>query len=154
VSHHIPHYNPTKHTEKTTTAFTPHSLQNYSTNPSSPSSLSLPWPLASPPPQPHQPLAKTKTQAVPVKTRAKTRVKAPFKALRLIRVPVKPPPASQASTRCAATPSPHSPLCWIVSNSAQSPGPHLERELQRGPEMQSPRQVTRMVLCSFLDTLI
>jgi hypothetical protein len=117
MSLQIPHYHPTKHTEKTTTPFKPHSLPCCSTNPSSLSSLPLPWPLALPPPQPHRSLAQAKTQAVPIKAPVKTRIKAPFKApfKAPLRDPVKPPLAAQASTRCAVTPSPHSPLCRILS---------------------------------------
>ncbi|KAN0128189.1 hypothetical protein V8E53_013955 [Lactarius tabidus] len=119
MSLQIPHYNPTQHTEKTTTSFILHSLQCCSRNPSSLSLLPLPWPLVLPPPQPHLPLAKTRAQTVPIKAPVKTRIKAPFKAP--LRAPVKPPPAARASTRCAVMPSPHSPIFRIVSRISSKP---------------------------------
>jgi hypothetical protein len=51
MSFQIPRYHPTKHTEKTTTAFT-HSRQCCATNPSSLSLPLLPFPGASPPLRP------------------------------------------------------------------------------------------------------
>jgi hypothetical protein len=85
------------------------SIQCFSTNPSSLSSLPLPWPLSSPPPQPHRPLA----QAISIRAPTRAPTRAPIKTP--INPPLKPPLAAQASPRCAVNPLPHSAICRTLS---------------------------------------
>jgi hypothetical protein len=114
ISLQISQHNPTKPIPPNTHRRLPPShyilsLQCFSTNPSSLSSLPLPWPLSSPPPQPHRPLA----QAIPIRAPIRAPTRAPIKTP--INPPLKPPLAAQASPRCAVNPLPHSAICRTLS---------------------------------------